>query len=54
MSEYLDDLTKERVGYVMRNEKNGVIIRCTEDFVKYWKTRGFEIIEAAPIRFMEE
>ncbi|MGP3610347.1 hypothetical protein [Anoxybacteroides rupiense] len=54
MNQHFDELTKERDGFVMRNEKNGVEIKCTEEFVEAWKKRGFEIIEEKKIRLLEE
>ncbi|GED68505.1 hypothetical protein BRE01_22070 [Brevibacillus reuszeri] len=54
MSDYLDDLERERDGYEMRNEKEGVTIKCEEKFVEYWRKRGFVIVDKGKIRLVKE
>jgi len=49
-----DELSKEREGYIMRNESNGIEIKCTEKFVKHWEKRGFAIVRKGLIRLIEE
>jgi hypothetical protein len=51
---YVDELTKEREGFVMRNPANGVEITCTKAFVEHWKKRGFEIVSEGSIRLMKD
>ncbi|RKP51385.1 hypothetical protein D7Z26_16440 [Cohnella endophytica] len=50
----LDELTKEREGYVMRNPENGIEIKCTEEYVKVWEKRGFMIVGRGMFRLIEE
>lgn len=38
--------------YVMLNESNGIEIKCTEKFIKYWKERGFRVIAQLPISIL--
>lgn len=54
MNGYVNDLTRERDGYVMRNEKDDVEITCTEKFVEAWKKRGFVIVRKGLIQLMKE
>ncbi|NMF01391.1 hypothetical protein [Aneurinibacillus aneurinilyticus] len=54
MDEYLDKLTEEREGYIMRNEQTNVEIKCTEEFVEAWKQRGFVIVSKGKIRLMDK
>lgn len=49
MKSYLEELQKEREGFLMRNKKTNAEIRCTEKFVKIWEQRGFEIVKKLPI-----
>lgn len=46
-------LTEEREGYVMRNEKDGVEISCTEKFVDAWKQRGFIVVREGTIKLVD-
>lgn len=50
---YLDELQKERDGYVMRNPKSGVEIKCTEAFVQHWQKRGFVVVTKGKINLVE-
>jgi hypothetical protein len=50
---YLNELTNERDGYVMRNPKNGAEVTCTQKFVEHWEKRGFEIVKKGELRLME-
>jgi hypothetical protein len=50
MNNAYDELSKEREGYVMRNESNGVEITCTEKFVKHWEQRGFMIVRKGLVK----
>jgi hypothetical protein len=31
-------------GYIMKNDENGIIIKCTPSFAWEWIKRGFKII----------
>lgn len=50
----LNELTKEREGYVMRNPENVAEVTCTEKFVEEWKKRGFEVVRKGLIRLMKD
>lgn len=54
LKDYLEGLKRERDGYIMKNFKNGAEIRCTEEYVRFWIDRGFEIIAKKPIRLIED
>lgn len=36
-------------GYVMKNNKNGIEVKCTSKFVEFWEVKGFEVKEQRPI-----
>lgn len=54
MENMFDDLTKEREGFVMRNEEKDVEIKCTAEYVEQWKQRGFVVVRKEMIRLIEE
>jgi hypothetical protein len=39
-------------GFVMKNDSNGVEVKCTEQFVKHWIARGFKVVEQRPISIL--
>lgn len=50
---FIEDLKKERTGYIMKNDSNGVEIKCTEEFVDAWKARGFKIVSKQTITLVD-
>ncbi|WAB25012.1 hypothetical protein M3_0061 [Lysinibacillus phage vB_LfM_LysYB1] len=50
---FIENLKKERMGYVMKNDSNGIEIKCTEEFVDAWKARGFKIVSNQPIKLVD-
>lgn len=50
----LDELSKEREGFIMRNGTSGIEIKCTEKFVKHWEKRGFSIVKKDLIHLIDE
>lgn len=51
---YLGSLSEEREGYFMKNEENGIEIKCEEKFVKHWERMGFKVIKKGPIILLED
>lgn len=49
-----DEFSKERVGFIMRNNTTGIEIKCTEKFVKHWEKRGFSFVKKELIHLIEE
>jgi len=47
------ELTKltevKKDGYIMKNDKNGIEVKCTSKFVPFWEVKGFEIVDQRPI-----
>lgn len=50
----LDELSKKRGGYIMRNKTIGVEIKCTKKFVKHWEKRGFKMVGKDLIRLIDD
>ncbi|MBE9913684.1 hypothetical protein G8C92_06520 [Paenibacillus donghaensis] len=50
----INELSKEREGYIMRNDATGIEIKCTEKFLKHWEKRGFTIVKEGLVHFLEE
>lgn len=46
---YWNELERERDGYILRNEKTGVVLSCTENFLELWMKRGFSIVEKGSV-----
>jgi len=42
-------LKQKTDGFVMQNLVNGIVVYCTEKFVKYWEQLGFVIVEQRKI-----